>query len=180
MDETERSDHAATRVSSRKISALDSFKRKHKGQSTCRRPAMHTQVHTDTERHADTQVHRHAETETETGTEGRRETRTETDRHRETRRESERVRESQRESERVRGTVRDSERLRERERRRRNRQRHKRQRHRRQRHRDRFIDHVISYNEKDESDNLTHRMALIWKHVSENYPRFQMVRAILG
>ena len=35
------------------------------------------------------------------------------------------------------------------------------------------IDHVISYNEKDESDTITYRMALIWKHVSENYPDFK-------
>ena len=33
--------------------------------------------------------------------------------------------------------------------------------------------HVISYNEKDESDTITYRMALIWKHVSENYPDFK-------
>ena len=32
---------------------------------------------------------------------------------------------------------------------------------------------MISYNEKDESDTLTYRMALIWKHVSENYHDFR-------
>ena len=32
---------------------------------------------------------------------------------------------------------------------------------------------MISYNENDENDTLTHRMALIWKHVSENYADFR-------
>ena len=35
------------------------------------------------------------------------------------------------------------------------------------------VDHVISYNEKDETDTITYRMALIWRHVSENYPDFK-------
>ena len=32
---------------------------------------------------------------------------------------------------------------------------------------------MISYNENDEYDTLTHRMALIWKHASEKYPDFK-------
>ena len=31
----------------------------------------------------------------------------------------------------------------------------------------------MPYNTNDEYDTLTHRMALIWKHVSENFPDFQ-------
>ena len=35
------------------------------------------------------------------------------------------------------------------------------------------IDHVISYRPMDDLDTLTRRMALVWKHVSENYPGFE-------
>ena len=34
-------------------------------------------------------------------------------------------------------------------------------------------DHVISYNEKDNTETITHRIALIWKHVRAHYPDFR-------